>query len=61
MERELAVESMFPVLDPISRNYPTRKGEVGVGFHTKKPFSHKIGVKFILLVQTVGLCFFKRD
>jgi nitrate reductase / nitrite oxidoreductase, beta subunit len=29
-----AVESMFSVLDSISRNYPTRKGEVGVGFYT---------------------------
>jgi nitrate reductase beta subunit len=34
MERETAVESMFPALDPISRNYPVRKGEEGVGFHT---------------------------
>ncbi len=34
MERETAVESLFPVLDPISRNYPVRKGAVGVGFHT---------------------------
>jgi nitrate reductase beta subunit len=25
---------MFPSLDPISRNYPVRKGEEGVGFHT---------------------------
>jgi len=34
MERETAVESMFPSLDPISRNYPVRKGEEGVGYHT---------------------------
>jgi nitrate reductase beta subunit len=34
MERETAVESMFPALDPVSRNYPVRKGEEGVGFHT---------------------------
>jgi nitrate reductase beta subunit len=34
MERDTAVESMFPVLDPVSRNYPTYKGAVGVGFHT---------------------------
>jgi nitrate reductase / nitrite oxidoreductase, beta subunit len=34
MERETAVEFMFPALDPVSRNYPVRKGEVGVGFHT---------------------------
>jgi len=34
MERETAVESLFPSLDPISRNYPVRKGEEGVGYHT---------------------------
>jgi nitrate reductase beta subunit len=34
MERETAVDSLFPQLDPVSRNYPIRKGEVGVGFHT---------------------------
>jgi len=34
MERETAVDSLFPVLDPVSRNYPIRKGAVGVGFHT---------------------------
>jgi nitrate reductase beta subunit len=34
MERETAVEDLFPVLDPVSRNYPVRKGAVGVGFHT---------------------------
>jgi nitrate reductase beta subunit len=34
MERDTAVESMFPVLDPVSRNYPTYKGALGVGFHT---------------------------
>jgi len=28
------VEPVFPMLDPIPRNYPTRKGEVGVGCHT---------------------------
>ncbi len=32
MEREVALEVQFPSLDPISRNYPTHKGEVGVGF-----------------------------
>ncbi|MCC7079031.1 MAG: nitrate reductase subunit beta [Burkholderiales bacterium] len=32
MERETAVEDLFPALDPIARNYPTRKGEVGFGF-----------------------------
>ena len=25
--------SMFPVLDPVSRNYPVHKGAVGTGFH----------------------------
>ena len=34
MERETAVESLFPALDPVSRNYPVRKGAVGAGFHT---------------------------
>ena len=34
MEREAAVDALFPVLDPVSRNYPVRKGAVGVGFHT---------------------------
>ena len=34
MERELGVDALFPVLDPVSRNYPVRKGAVGVGFHT---------------------------
>ncbi|MBV1699821.1 MAG: nitrate reductase subunit beta, partial [Hyphomicrobiales bacterium] len=34
MEREVAVESLFPALDPVSRNYPIRKGEEGIGFHT---------------------------
>jgi nitrate reductase beta subunit len=34
MERDTAVESLFPMLDPVSRNYPVRKGAVGVGFHT---------------------------
>ncbi len=34
MERDTAVESLFPALDPVSRNYPVRKGEEGVGFHT---------------------------
>ena len=34
MERDTAVESLFPSLDPVSRNYPVRKGEEGVGFHT---------------------------
>jgi nitrate reductase / nitrite oxidoreductase, beta subunit len=34
MERDTSVESMFPVLDPVSRNYPVYKGSVGVGFHT---------------------------
>jgi hypothetical protein len=34
LERDTAVESMFPVLDPVSRDYPTYKGAVGVGFHT---------------------------
>ncbi len=29
-----AIEFHVSVPDPISRNYPTRKGEVGVGFHT---------------------------
>ncbi|MCC6608770.1 MAG: nitrate reductase subunit beta [Burkholderiales bacterium] len=33
MERETAVEALFPPLDPIARNYPTHKGEVGIGFH----------------------------
>jgi len=33
MERDTSVESMFPMLDPVSRNYPTYKGRVGVGFH----------------------------
>jgi nitrate reductase beta subunit len=33
MERDTAVESMFPVLDPVSRNYPVHKGAVGTGFH----------------------------
>ena len=33
MERDTAVESMFPVLDPVSRNYPVYKGAVGTGFH----------------------------
>jgi nitrate reductase beta subunit len=34
MERESGVDALFPVLDPVSRNYPVRKGAVGVGFHT---------------------------
>jgi nitrate reductase / nitrite oxidoreductase, beta subunit len=34
MERDTAVESLFPSLDPVSRNYPVRKGAVGAGFHT---------------------------
>ena len=34
MERETAVDALFPQLDPVSHNYPIRKGEVGVGFHT---------------------------
>src|SRR5512135_2336511 len=34
MERDTSVESMFPVLDPVSRNYPVYKGAVGTGFHT---------------------------
>jgi nitrate reductase beta subunit len=33
MERDTSVESMFPMLDPVSRNYPTYKGAVGTGFH----------------------------
>ena len=33
MERDTSVESMFPVLDPVSRNYPVYKGRVGTGFH----------------------------
>jgi nitrate reductase beta subunit len=33
MERDTSVESMFPMLDPVSRNYPTYKGAVGAGFH----------------------------
>jgi nitrate reductase / nitrite oxidoreductase, beta subunit len=33
-ERQTAVEYLYPVLDRVSRNYPTRKGGVGVGFHT---------------------------
>jgi len=33
MERDTSVESMFPVLDPVSRNYPVYKGAVGTGFH----------------------------
>ncbi len=32
MERESAVEEQFPALDPIARNYPTHKGEVGFGY-----------------------------
>ncbi len=35
MERETAIAEQFPDLDPISRNFPTRKGEVGFGF--RKP------------------------
>ena len=34
MERDTAVDAMFPVLDPVSRNYPIHKGAVGTGFHT---------------------------
>jgi nitrate reductase beta subunit len=34
MERETAVDALFPQLDPVSYNYPIRKGAVGVGFHT---------------------------
>ncbi len=34
--REEAMETQFPSLDPVSRNYPTRKGEVGFGFR-KEP------------------------
>jgi nitrate reductase beta subunit len=34
MERETAVDALFPQLDPVSHNYPIRKGAVGVGFHT---------------------------
>ena len=34
MERETAVDALFPELDPVSRNYPMRKGAVGAGFHT---------------------------
>jgi hypothetical protein len=30
----MAIESMFPVLDPVSGNYPTRNREAGVGCHT---------------------------
>ena len=32
MERETAVELLFPVLDPVSRNDPTYKGALSVGF-----------------------------
>ncbi|GEM_PF-6210742 len=31
-ERETAVKFLFPVLDPVSRNDPTYKGAVSVGF-----------------------------
>jgi len=34
MERDTAVEDLFPALDPVSRNYPIEKGRVGVGFHS---------------------------
>lgn len=34
--QEMTIEAQFPSLDPVSRNYPTRKGEVGFGFR-KEP------------------------
>src|SRR5262249_1241832 len=37
MERDTAVESMFPVLDPVPRNYPTYKGAVGTRLPTSLP------------------------
>ena len=36
LRQEVVVETQFPSLDPVSRNYPTRKGEVGFGFR-KEP------------------------
>ncbi|MER3398631.1 MAG: nitrate reductase subunit beta [Chloroflexota bacterium] len=32
LAREVSVEAQFPPLDPLSRNYPYYKGEVGIGY-----------------------------
>ena len=37
MERETAVESPSPLLDPVSQNHPIHKGAVGSGFHIDPP------------------------